>query len=546
MKEVVEEVQDIDEEEAKLQQLRSKATELLLREEWTEAIDAYSHFISLCQEQLLKPHHQQSKLQKSLCLAHSNRAEARFRLKEFAAALKDCDEALKIECAHLKTLLCKGKILFDLNRYGSALECFRAANLDTQESFNFKTLNEYLDRCKKLELLSKTGSFDLSDWILGGFRGKMPELAEYIGGVEIKKSEISGKGLFATKNVECGTLLLVTKAIATERGILPQDDSSQNAQMVMWKNLVDKVVESARKCSRTRGLISMLSDGEEGNDDMDVVPEIDLFRPEAEEERFSSRDLDVDNILSILDVNSLVEGSISSKVLGKNSYYHGVGLWLLASLVNHSCEPNVRRLHIGDHVAIHASRDVKAGEELTFAYFDVLQPFSTREEMSKNWGFICNCRRCKYEKTLSHNQEMAELEMVIGKGLDMGSVVYRLEECMKRVMVRGKGKGYIRASFWGAYEEASGSEKVMRKWGRRIPAIGTVVESVVDAIGSEERIVKLLMAGLKKNGNVAALGGCGSVEMEKAMKLGRGIYGKIMKRQALKNLLQQFIIHEEI
>ncbi|KAL3501440.1 hypothetical protein ACH5RR_035889 [Cinchona calisaya] len=517
-----EEPQEIDEASAKLHQLRSKATELLLREEWKESIDAYSHFISLCQNQ------------KSLCLAHSNRAEARFRLREFAAALKDCEEALKIESAHFKTLLCKGKILFNLNRYGVALDCFRvAANLDPQASSNSETLNDYLDKCKKLEFLSKTGTFDLSDWILGGFRGKIPELAEYFGGVEIKKSEISGRGLFATKNIDSGTLLLVTKAIAAERGILPQEDLDENAQLVMWKNFVDKVVESARKCSRTYYLVCMLSTGENENDR--EVPEIDLFRPEAEENRFSDEDLDVERILSILDVNSVVEGAISSKVLGKNNYYHGVGLWLLASFINHSCEPNARRLHVGDHVIVHASRDVKAGEELTFAYFDVLQPLSNRKEMSKSWGFSCHCRRCKFEEGLCHKQEMREVEMVLGRGLDMGGVVYRLEEGMKRWMVRGKGKGYLRASFWAAYSEAFGSETLMRRWGRRIPGIETVVDGLVDAVGSDERVVKVLVEGLKKSGKIF---GNGMMEMERVMKFGRGIYGKVMKRRALKSLLQ--------
>jgi hypothetical protein len=40
-----------------------------------------------------------------------------------------------------------------------------------------------------------------------------------------------------------------------------------------------------------------------------------------------------------------------------------VGLWVLASFIHHSCSPN---LHVGDYVIVHTSRDVKAGEEITF------------------------------------------------------------------------------------------------------------------------------------------------------------------------------------
>ncbi|KAL3823959.1 hypothetical protein ACJIZ3_019988 [Penstemon smallii] len=359
----------------------------------------------------------------------------------------------------------------------------------------------------------------------------MPELAEYIGAVEVKKSEISGRGLFATKNVESGTLLLVTKAIAVDRAVMPQD-SSENAQLVIWKNFIDKVRNFATKCDRINSLISKLSNSED--EDSMEVPNIESFRPEAEmNSGISSEKLDVSKMLSILDVNSILEHSISSKVLGKNVDYQGVGLWVLASFINHSCDPNVRRLHVGDYVVIHASRDVKAGEELNIAYFNVLSPLEDRIEMAKNWGFSCKCRRCKFEDNLCFKQEMREIETTLRNGVvDMGSVVYRLEEGLRRWMVRGKGKGYLRASFWEAYSKVFDSEKLMRKWGRKIVPFETVVDSVVDAVGSDEQILKVFIEGLKRNGIN------GVVEMEKGMKLGRGVYGKIMKKQAMRTLIQ--------
>ncbi|GLT54654.1 hypothetical protein SLA2020_278360 [Shorea laevis] len=361
-------LQQLEMAEEQMQQLRSKATELLLREEWEEAVLAYCQFINLCQDQISKtqqhpdPDHL-PKLHRSLCLALSNRAEARSRLREFAQALKDCDQALKIGSTHFKTLLCKGKILLNLNRYSMALDCFKAALLDPQASGNAESLNGYLEKCKKLEFLSRTGAFDLSDWVVNGYRGKPPELAEYIGAVQIRKSGISGRGLFATKNIDAGTLVLVTKAIATERGILPSEDSGENAQLVMWKNFIDRVAGSITKCPRSCNLMNTLSTGED--EDGLEVPDISLFRPEAEENSHSNEKPDMARILSILDVNSLVEDAVSAKVLGKNSGYYGVGLWLLASFINHSCSPNARRLHVGDYVMVHTSRDVKAGEEIT-------------------------------------------------------------------------------------------------------------------------------------------------------------------------------------
>lgn len=425
------------------------------------------------------------------------------------------------------TLLCKGKILLNLNRYSMALDCFKNALLDPQASGNAESLNGYLEKCKKLEFLSKTGAFDLSDWVLNGYRGKPPELAEYIGAVQIRKSGISGRGLFATKNIDAGTLVLVTKAIATERGILPSEDSGENAQLVMWKNFIDRVSDSITRCPRTCDLISALSTGED--EDRLEVPDINLFRPEAEENSHTNEKLDMARILSILDVNSLVEDAVSAKVLGRNSDYYGVGLWVLASFINHSCSPNAKRLHVGDYLMVHASRDVQAGEEIMFAYYDALSPLEKRKEVSKTWGFQCNCKRCKFEEEVCGKQEMREIEIALERGMDVGCAVHRLEEGMRRWVVRGKEKGYLRASFWSAYSEAYGSEKSMKRWGRRIPAGEAVVDSVLEVVGSDERLVKVLVEGLKKSD--------GAMDMEKALKLGRGVYGKVIKKQALRSLL---------
>ncbi|GAA0163211.1 hypothetical protein LIER_19128 [Lithospermum erythrorhizon] len=522
-------------EEETLQSLRAKANELLLREEWSDSIQAYSNFISLSQNfvHLNQDQEHLIKLKKSLSLAYSNRAEARFRLKEYWEALEDCDEALKIGGSDFKTLLCKGRIFMDLNMYSAALDCFKCGSFGPDASENAEMLEGCLKKCLKVEGISRTGVFDVSDWVVGGFCGNVPDLAEFIGPIEVKKSGISGRGLFAMKNIECGSVLLITKAVATERVILPQyQENGEDARLVMWKSFVDMVVECAKRCTITHDLISMLSNGE--NEDDLEIPQISEFKPETEKCNFRNNNFDMEKMLTILDVNSLVEDAISAKVFGKNSDYHGVGLWVLASLINHSCDPSVRRLHIGDHVIVHASKDVKAGEELTFAYYDVLTTLNKRREMAKSWGFYCNCNRCKYEEEVCPKQEMRELEMIIDRGVDMGVEVSKLEDSMRRWMVRGKGKGYLRASFWGAYSEVLLSEKLMRRWGRKIPTTEVVIDSIFDTVGSDGRLVRVAMEGLKKPGANKLM------EMERAMKLGRGLYGKGIRKQAMRTLLQRW------
>ena len=533
------------EEEEYMQNLRSKATELFIREEWTNAIETYSHFITLCTHHLSLPHpnplHHQ-KLHKSLCISLCNRAEAKSKLREFNSALEDCDHALQIDATHFKSLVCKGKILLCLNRYSLALNCFKTAMLDNQASGNCEMLVGFVEKCKKFEFLSRSGTMDLSDWVLSGFPGKAPELAEFIGAVEIRKSEISGRGVFATKNVDAGSLILVTKAVAMERSILGGKDLSEDTQLVMWKNFIDKVVDFVKKCHKIKNLIGKLSIGE--NEDELDVPDVDLFRPENVGEVNSSEDVEIDmvKLLAVLDVNSLTEDAVSANVLRKNNDCYGVGLWLLPSFINHSCCPNARRLHVGDYLIVHASRDLKAGEEITFAYLDPLSPLNKRKELSVTWGIHCKCKRCKFEgEFLLFKQEMKEIEIGIERGMDVGGLVYKLEEQMKRWKVRGKEKGYLRASFWSLYSEAYGSERCIKRWGRRIPALDAVVDSITDVVGGDHRVLKILMEELKRKGSGS---GGGNLEMVKVFKLAREVYGKVVKKQAMRTLLELCIAAE--
>ena len=112
--------------------------------------------------------------------------------------------------------------------------------------------------------------------MLNGFQGKPPELAEYIGPVQIKKSEQGGgRGLFATKSIDAGTLLLVTKAVAIGRAIM-DDDRDESAHLVMWKDLVNKVFSASTTCPTTLHRIYALSTGKHGAEE---VPDMRFFTP---------------------------------------------------------------------------------------------------------------------------------------------------------------------------------------------------------------------------------------------------------------------------
>ncbi|KAL6867779.1 hypothetical protein ACP4OV_015803 [Aristida adscensionis] len=518
-----------------LQQLRSRATQLLLKEDWRE-------YIAVCS--LIVDAASGSADRRALCSALAHRADARARLGDVPGALADCDAALAADPAHHGALLSKGALLRGLGRYAPAADCFRAALAGGGGGGGADEARELAEQCRRLEAQARTGAVDLSDWVLAGFAGRCPDLAEFVGPVEVRRSPRGGRGVFAAKNVEAGTTLMIAKAVATGRGVLP-DAADGGEKMAVWKEFVDKVLDAAEKCPRTAALIHALSTGEEPQDEL-VVPDMALFRQDPEDSNLSGGTdtatatvaqevLDVDRILKVLDVNCLTEDAPSANLLGSNGVINcGVGLWVLPSFINHSCHPNARRTHVGDCAIVHAARDIKAGEEVTFAYFDVLVPLGKRREAARAWGFECRCDRCRFEAddaVLKQEIVKSENDLVRGEG-DMGALVVRLEEKMRKSMVKERRKAFLRASFWSAYSTLFDSDKLVRKWGRRVPSEAVVAESVADAVGGNESVLRSMLRGAKDSN------GCGNrLEVEdKVVKIGRATYGKVVKRHAMRPL----------
>lgn len=75
------------------------------------------------------------------------------------------------------------------------------------------------------------------------------------------------------------------------------------------------------------------------------------------------------------------------------------GLFQMASLLQHSCLPNVTYnfdMKNSFKITVKAARDIKKGETLTTSYTHVLWPTALREDHLKETKyFTCDCERCK-------------------------------------------------------------------------------------------------------------------------------------------------------
>lgn len=74
----------------------------------------------------------------------------------------------------------------------------------------------------------------------------------------------------------------------------------------------------------------------------------------------------------------------------------GQGLSIQVSVLNHSCRPNVSTVFKGNRLEIRAIKDIRPGDEVTFAYIELLHSKAERHKLIKEmWEFVCNCERCQ-------------------------------------------------------------------------------------------------------------------------------------------------------
>lgn len=79
---------------------------------------------------------------------------------------------------------------------------------------------------------------------------------------------------------------------------------------------------------------------------------------------------------------------------------HGVGIYELASLMNHSCTPNAYTCQMDGTATLYvcASEPIRHGEEICVSYVDVNDRVAVRQRELLDYRFICDCARCKREQ----------------------------------------------------------------------------------------------------------------------------------------------------
>lgn len=112
--------------------------------------------------------------------------------------------------------------------------------------------------------------------------------------------------------------------------------------------------------------------------------------------------LDVSDVLPILEVLDANGFAICDDEL----HCTGLGLYLCAATINHSCAPNACQTFIGDKLYVRTTSKIKVGEEITISYVDCAMPSRRRRaQLQSLYGFSCYCTRCCVASSASISEE---------------------------------------------------------------------------------------------------------------------------------------------
>ncbi|RSL93841.1 hypothetical protein CDV31_014539 [Fusarium ambrosium] len=226
------------------------------------------------------------------------------------------------------------------------------------------------------------------------------DCADFSAPVEVRTSPGRGQGIFTTKAVSAGELLICEKAFAYSH--VNEDDDSVNlmlnmetdkmivgGQAILLPQIIQKLFHNPEM---SRGFFD-LHHGDYQSvtvTECDGAPVIDSFLVE--------RIITLNSFGSPRTSRASFEKSITQRT--QETTFRTCGIWLLASKMNHSCVSNCRRSFIGDMQIIRATKDLPAGTELTFVYRSP-EPLESYQDVQKSlsgWHFLCGCELCLERK----------------------------------------------------------------------------------------------------------------------------------------------------
>lgn len=371
-------------------ELKEKGNAAFKQGNWQEAGEFYTEALAMADTN--------TDLRRTL---HRNRAQVHLNLGQYQLASEDAIAAVTTEddapqqakILNVKSYVRAGRAQYQLGNFAAAQEYLdEALGLDPTD----KTAKADLARTKQRILEQNEGNYNFAAMAQSATTShKKLDHATFTNNTRIGSSGKRGRGLFATKDIKHGDVVMVEKAFCVRFGDELGKEYSLliniNTDRVQFGTHAECLYDTIDKIRHNPGQASEFFELFDGG----------KFKGKQVRSVDGAVVLDAFQVLAIAELNGFACPSIRSSVDGEEKRGgESTGIWLRASYMNHSCLPNTKRAFIGDMLIVRAVRDIKAGEEILTSYQPASMSFPKRKEKLGWWGFHCDCRLCQLESKL--------------------------------------------------------------------------------------------------------------------------------------------------
>ncbi|KAM3415121.1 hypothetical protein BST61_g10247 [Cercospora zeina] len=404
---------------------KEKGNAALKRKEFVEAAEHYAEGLRLCDGEDEKGTRERFGYD-----LHRNRAHVNLILNRWDEAKADGMAAItgrtdeKSKALDSKANFRAGSAAYALGEFEEAKKLFEAALSLAPDD---KEAKIYLRNIETRLHEQQTGAYDFTK-----IRSRISpaksrvDAANFTARTEARESPLGGRGLFATKDIKKGEIVLCEKAFCvvwsheaeawSAMTYDARDDQLRVFPAGMSQVLAQKLLNNPSQIPRVMDLF-----GDHRSDDttppsrqQDLLPITASDGPVMD--TFQLHDIICRNAFGPGAISSFSSSSSSSSSSSPSTGINdssrpsediltaSTGLWIAAAHINHSCLPNASKEYWGDLIILRANAEILRGEEITHAYCggddDGGMPDweARRRELWRTWGFECPCRLCEAER----------------------------------------------------------------------------------------------------------------------------------------------------
>ncbi|KAK4502484.1 hypothetical protein PRZ48_005909 [Zasmidium cellare] len=348
---------------------------------------------------------------------YRNRAQANINLGRYEAALADAEASIissddlasgeaGLVNSNVKAFYRAGIAAYHLQSYDKAQQMFESilkiAPMDSDAQ-------RELQRVRRRLVEQSMGAYDFEEMIECAMTvDKRLDVADFKANVTVQKTVDRGHGLFATKAIKAGELVLVEKALFvafnTDEGADQSVIMNLNTGVMSVGTHPTRLVGAVHKMLHSPKLaeaFSHLYDGgyePRGVQVVDGVVAVDTFQVEAA--------LDF-NGFGLPSDPTAVDRDMADQATSST------GVWMTSSFINHDCIGNAARSFMGDVMVIRATKDLEKGDEILMRYKnsdDDIESF--QKTVLSSWKFTCSCALCTAEAKTPEPQRQRRLELI--------------------------------------------------------------------------------------------------------------------------------------